>query len=250
MHQGKADGRGPRAGAGDLPAPVACRVSAACLASAGPVQAPVIGGDAPAAVLLASHDRGACPLSCIRSRCRRVPAMCRSPAIRARPSPGTTRGSRHTAEAARPSGRPRRHLYSRRSPAQGCSTARPRLSQRGFQVSVADRQGHPFHCFHWPAGSRRRDGIGHLRTSVRVLAASRRPGRARRSAAALAAQPAQGGTGWHRGKHHGIGVRNCPPAAGTAPWSRPLGARRLGRAAAQRVPANGARRVVSPRRGQ
>lgn len=114
------------------------------------------------------------------------------------------------------------------------------LSQRGFQVPIADRQGHQFHCFHWPAGSRRRDGIGHLRTSVHVLAASRRPGRARRSAAALASQPAQGGTGWHRGKHQGIGVRNCPPAAGTAPWSRPLGARRLGLAAAERVPGNGA----------
>ena len=104
---------GARAPAGELSAPVACRVSAACFASAGSVQAPGIGGDASAAVLLASHDRGACPLSCIRSRSGRVPAMCRSPAIRARPSPGTTRGSRQTAEGAGPSGRPRRHPYSR-----------------------------------------------------------------------------------------------------------------------------------------
>jgi hypothetical protein len=36
-------------------------VSAPCLATAGSVQAPGIGGDAPAAALLASHDRGACP---------------------------------------------------------------------------------------------------------------------------------------------------------------------------------------------
>jgi hypothetical protein len=49
------------------------------------------------------------------------------------------------------------------------------------------------------------------------------------------------------GKHQGIGVRNCPPAAGTAPWSRPLGTRRLGLAAAQRVPGNGARRARSRR---
>ena len=138
------------------------------------------------------------PLSCIRSRSRRVPAMCRSPAIRARPSPGTTRGSRQTAEAAGPSGRsgrPRRHLYSR-------PVTCPRLlhcpglvlSQRGFQVSIADRQGHQFHCFHWagrPSAARWDRAPAHLRSCIGGFPPPR-PGTAFRRRASGAA-----GSGWN-----------------------------------------------------
>src|SRR6266536_3595102 len=52
---------GDAPGESQLPAPGACRVSVPCLAIAGSVQAPGIGGNAPAAALLASDDRGACP---------------------------------------------------------------------------------------------------------------------------------------------------------------------------------------------
>ena len=60
MHRGKAL---PVPGTPDMQAATArvCRISVQCPATAGSVQAPGIGGDAPAAALLASHDRGACP---------------------------------------------------------------------------------------------------------------------------------------------------------------------------------------------
>ena len=52
--RGKAGCRYPRAGG-------ALRLSGKCLANGRSIQAPGIGGDAPAAALLASYDRGACP---------------------------------------------------------------------------------------------------------------------------------------------------------------------------------------------
>src|SRR6266571_6940303 len=52
--RGKAGCRCPRAGG-------AGRLSGPCLASGRSVQAPGVGGDAPAAALLASDERGACP---------------------------------------------------------------------------------------------------------------------------------------------------------------------------------------------
>ena len=51
---GKAGCRYPRAGG-------ALRLSGKCLANSRSIQAPGVGGDAPAAALLASYDRGACP---------------------------------------------------------------------------------------------------------------------------------------------------------------------------------------------
>src|SRR5215472_16288393 len=148
--------------------------SALCVSGRGAAQVLSIGGDAPAAVSLASDDRGAAPTE--------LYPLAIGAATSDTPLAEDQGNAVGRNDRANPDGQRKPQVYQptqdfRDLVSRPVRVVCPRpqrgpglvLGQRGLQIAVADCQADQFHCLRWPTGNRRCDRIGHLCTCLRVL---------------------------------------------------------------------------------